>query len=85
MNGNRLVICYLYHVADSNRQGVGRGHTDFSAQLQALREVDYRGPIILEVTAPGPDPFTAIKDADSRTWLETYLRESVAWLRASLQ
>ena len=74
----------LYHVADSNRQGIGRGHTDFRAQLAALAGIGYQGPIILECTAPGPDPFTAIKDAESRTWLETYLRESREWLLANL-
>jgi sugar phosphate isomerase/epimerase len=70
----------LYHAADSNRQGIGRGHTDFGAQLEALAEIGYDGPTILECTAPGPDPFTAIKDADSLDWLETYLRESRQWL-----
>jgi len=73
----------LYHAADSNRQGIGRGHTDFCAQLAALAEIGYSGPIILECTAPGPDPFTAIKDAGSLTWLETYLRESREWLKAN--
>jgi D-psicose/D-tagatose/L-ribulose 3-epimerase len=71
---------WLYHVADSNRQGIGRGHTDFDSQLAALAEIGYAGPIILECTAPGPDPFTAIKDEASLTWLETYLGESRGWL-----
>lgn len=71
----------LYHVADSNRQGIGRGHTDFDAQLTALAEIDYSGPIIVECTPPGPDPFTAIKGDDSLDWLETFLQESRAWLR----
>jgi sugar phosphate isomerase/epimerase len=70
----------LYHVADSNRQGIGRGHTDFGAQLEALAEIGYDGPTILECTAPGPDPFAAIKDEHSLDWLETYLRESRQWL-----
>ena len=71
--GDRL---WLYHAADSNRQGIGRGHTDFGAQLAALVDIDYDGPIILECTAPGPDPFMAIKDETSLVWLETYLQES---------
>jgi len=79
--GDRL---YLYHVADSNRQAVGRGHTDFPAQMQALRDVGFGGPIVIECAAPGPDPFTAIKGPDSLPWLETYLGESVRWLRAEL-
>jgi sugar phosphate isomerase/epimerase len=76
---------WLYHAADSNRQGIGRGHTDFEAQLSVLAEVGYAGPIILECTAPGPDPFTAIKDAHSVTWLETYLQESRSWLLDTME
>lgn len=72
----------LYHAADSNRQAIGRGHTDLWAQLAALDEIGYTGPIIMECTAPGPDPFTAIKDESSIGWLETYLEESRAWLLA---
>ncbi|HSJ55362.1 MAG TPA: sugar phosphate isomerase/epimerase family protein [Anaerolineae bacterium] len=75
--GDRL---WLYHAADSNRQGIGRGHTDFEAQMAALSVIGYRGPIILECTAPGPNPFTPIKDEGSLAWLETYLQESRAWL-----
>jgi sugar phosphate isomerase/epimerase len=71
--GNHL---WLYHAADSNRQGIGRGHTNFGAQLDALADISYEGPIILECTAPGPDPFSAIKDETSLVWLETYLQES---------
>jgi sugar phosphate isomerase/epimerase len=70
----------LYHVADSNRQAIGRGHTDFGAQLAVLDEIGYQGPVIMECTAPGPDPFAAIKDEDSLPWLETYLRESRSYL-----
>jgi D-psicose/D-tagatose/L-ribulose 3-epimerase len=75
--GERL---WLYHVADSNRQGIGRGHTDFAAQSAALADIGYDGPIVLECTAPGPDPFVAIKDERSLQWLELYLRESRQWL-----
>ncbi len=74
---------WLYHVADSNRQAIGRGHIDFDAQIAALSDIGYSGPIILECTAPGPDPFTPIKNKASRTWLETYLQESQSWLRAA--
>lgn len=72
---------WLYHAADSNRQAVGRGHTDFEGQLGALGDIGYQGPIILECTAPGPDPFTPVKGDDYLTWLETYLRESREFLR----
>jgi sugar phosphate isomerase/epimerase len=70
----------LYHAADSNRQALGRGHTDFGAQFDALDEIAYKGPVIMECTPPGPDPFTAIKDEHSLHWLETYLKESRSYL-----
>ncbi len=34
----------------------------------------------MECTAPGPDPFTAIKDERSLYWLETYLTESRSYI-----
>ncbi|MCB0192105.1 MAG: sugar phosphate isomerase/epimerase [Anaerolineae bacterium] len=74
---------WLYHAADSNRQAVGRGHTDFKAHVQALHDIGYDGPIIFECVAPGPNPFTPIKDDKSLTWLETYLAESRDWFRAN--
>lgn len=70
---------WLYHAADSNRRSIGRGHTDFGSQLSALAGAGYTGPIILECTPPGPDPFRSIKGPDSLDWLETYLRESREW------
>ena len=74
--GERL---WLYHIADSNRQAIGRGHIKFGDQLWALESIGYEGPTIVEVTAPGPDPFVPIKDEQSLHWLETYLRESQSW------
>lgn len=73
-------LLWLYHAADSNRQALGRGHTDFAAQLNALRATNYSGPIILECTAPGPNPFTPIKDDRSLDLLERELSESLLWL-----
>jgi D-psicose/D-tagatose/L-ribulose 3-epimerase len=74
--GERL---WLYHAADSNRQGIGRGHIDFPAQLEALEEIGYGGPVILECTSPGLDPF-APDEESPLYWLELYYRESRQWL-----
>ncbi len=52
-----------YHAADSNRRFPGCGHTDFPAQLAALREIGYNGDISAECL-PLPDPDTA-----ARNWL----------------
>jgi D-psicose/D-tagatose/L-ribulose 3-epimerase len=76
--GTRL--CHV-HVADTNRQGLGRGHLDLEKIASALREIQYGGAIVLEVMPPGPDPFRAIKDDRSRGILDDYIRESLACLR----
>lgn len=52
---------FLFHVADSNRRAPGRGHIPFDQVFSALEEIGYSGPLIVECTAPGPDPFTPVK------------------------
>jgi len=79
--GDRL---FLFHVADSNRAGLGRGHTDFHAQFAALRSIGYSGDVIVECTASGPDPFTPVKGEGWRGELELYLKESLDSLRSHL-
>lgn len=76
-NGN----LFLFHTADSNRQAVGRGHTDFRAIASALRAISYRGDVIFECVAAGPDPFTPLKGPDSRAQVELFLAESLAQMK----
>ncbi len=76
--GSRLLHV---HVADTNRQGLGRGHLDLAAVAAALREIRYAGAVVLEVMPPGPDPFCAIKDDRSPGILDGFIRESLAYLR----
>ncbi len=64
------------HVADTNRQGLGRGHLDLRAVAAALRKIRYAGAIVVEVMPSGPDPFRAIKDDRSPGILDGYIRES---------
>lgn len=77
--GERL---FLFHTADSNRQAVGRGHTDFIALMRALRRVDYSGDVIVECTAAGPDPFTPIKGEGWHDEVRRYTVESLRLLKA---
>ncbi len=72
----------LYHAADSNRCGVGQGNTDFAAQINALNEIDYTGPIILEVNAPGPNPFTPHKGEGFQSIVTDQLAQSVQAFRS---
>ncbi|WP_434055573.1 MAG: sugar phosphate isomerase/epimerase family protein [Roseibium sp.] len=71
----------LYHAADSNRCGIGQGHTDFAAQLRALRDIGYGGPVILETNAPGPNPFTPEKSSGFREIVEAQLSASGTEIR----
>ena len=73
----------LFHAADFNREGIGRGHTDFAAIARALDEVAYAGPVIVECTAAGANPFTPVKPGDYQAVLEGYLATSREWLRAA--
>lgn len=48
------------HLVDSNRWAPGYGHINFKEIISALKKVDYRGYVALEVF-PLPDPDTAAK------------------------
>lgn len=72
----------LYHAADSNRCGIGQGHTDFASQVRALDEIGYAGPVIVECNAPGPNPFTPDKGDGFGDVVEAQLAASVTALRA---
>jgi sugar phosphate isomerase/epimerase len=73
----------LWHVqvADTTRRGLGHGHLDLGAVTDALASVDYAGAIVVEIMAPGPDPFRAIKDERSAAILDADIRESLRRLR----
>ena len=76
--GERL---FLFHAADSNRQAVGRGHTDFEGVMRALNEIGYDDTVIIECTASGPDPFTPVKGPGWRDEAASYVAESISLLR----
>lgn len=69
------------HVADSNRQGVGRGHIDFRRLLRALTEIDYTGALALEPLPPLSNPYEAIAGRRTLETAELFARESLTLLR----
>ncbi len=71
----------LFHVADSNRQAIGRGHTDFGGIMHTLHDIGYEGSVVLECTASGPDPFTPAKGPGWREEVWGYVAESIELLR----
>jgi sugar phosphate isomerase/epimerase len=69
------------HVADSNRQGVGRGHVDFGRLLRALVEIGYDGALVLEPLPPLANPYEAMAGRPAMDVAERFARESLALLR----
>ncbi len=69
------------HVADSNRQGVGRGHIDFPRLLRALVEIGYDGALALEPLPPLANPYDAMAGRRSSDVSERYAAESLQLLR----
>ena len=77
--GSRLLHV---QVADTTRRGLGHGHLDLGPVVEALQRIDYGGALVVEIMAPGADPFQAIKDAYSVEILDRDIRESLERLRA---
>jgi sugar phosphate isomerase/epimerase len=69
-------------VADTTRRGLGHGHLDLGPIVDALAGINYGGALVVEIMAPGPDPFRAIKDERSAGILDGDIRESLRRLRA---
>jgi len=62
------------HIADSNRQTPGRGHTDFSAIVRTLKEIDYTGYLTFE-----PVPLRG--EMPSSDLLDLYYAQSIRLMR----
>ena len=68
-----------FQISDSGRGRIGSGEIDFEAQMLALLDVGYSGPLILECSSlPGPSRLKREVDLER---LEADLRVSREWLR----
>src|SRR5206468_8321261 len=63
------------HVAGSTRGGLARGTLDAAPTLAAARRGGFTGPLVLECTAPGPDPFSADKGEAAMNVLDADVAE----------
>lgn len=61
------------HVADSNRQSVGRGHLDFKAIVRALKEIGYNRYLTMEMHLR-PDPFIPLSEEEADLYTEETIR-----------
>ena len=71
----------VVHFADSNRRALGRGHIDFRPVVAGMKAIGFDRTIVLECTAPGPDPFRADKGGTTAQTMATYASESLAKLK----
>ena len=71
----------VVHFADSNRRAIGRGHIDFRPVVSGMKTIGFDKTIVLECTAPGPDPFRADKGATTPQTMAEYAKESLAKLK----
>jgi sugar phosphate isomerase/epimerase len=71
-----------FHVADSNREAVGRGHTDFAAIVQALHQIGYNRSLAMEPLPPVPDPYIAARIKRYLSLRDVYAQESITRLKA---
>lgn len=69
------------HVAGSNRQAPGSGHTDFTELFTALKEINFQGTIALEPVPPGANPGTAIKLSVNLPLRDKYAKDGIAYLK----
>jgi D-psicose/D-tagatose/L-ribulose 3-epimerase len=71
--GGRLLAL---HLADSTRRGLGHGGLDVGPLVARARETGRRVPLVMEPTAPGPNPFCADKGVEAMAMLDVYVADS---------
>ncbi|MED4599130.1 sugar phosphate isomerase/epimerase [Paenibacillus validus] len=71
----------ILHVADSNRQALGRGHINFAPFVSGIQKAAFNGTVVVECCAPGANPFQADKGHPAMEWIYTYATESLAYLK----
>ena len=71
---------HILHVADSNRRSMGRGLIDFKPFISGIKRIKFDGYVVVEATAPGPNPFQANKGANMNK-IYTFAEESLSFLQ----
>jgi sugar phosphate isomerase/epimerase len=71
----------ILHVADSNRQGLGRGHINFEQFVNGIKKADFNGTVVVECSVPGANPFQADKGMPAMESIYPFATESLAYLK----
>lgn len=70
------------HIADSNRESVGRGHIDFRAFVEALNQIGYSGWYTMEFLPPTSNPYLAAEYEADQHLFDVFTKESIERMRA---
>ncbi|MHA1651709.1 MAG: sugar phosphate isomerase/epimerase family protein [Candidatus Helarchaeota archaeon] len=68
------------HVGDSNRQSVGRGHTDFKGIIRSLKEIKFQGYMAMEPLPPTAADVYDLSQLDPSV-LDLYAEECITQLK----
>ncbi|MHA1385884.1 MAG: sugar phosphate isomerase/epimerase family protein [Candidatus Helarchaeota archaeon] len=68
------------HVGDSNRQSVGRGHTDFKGIIRSLKEINFNGYLAMEPLPPTAADVYDLSQLDP-TIFDLYAEECITQLK----
>lgn len=70
----------IFHVSDSNREGIGHGNIDFLEHYEALQRGGFDGPIVFEfVLSNNPANTPPRNDHEMHTLLEHVKQSQQAW------
>jgi D-psicose/D-tagatose/L-ribulose 3-epimerase len=69
------------HVADSNREPPGRGHTDWLGIMLALIDIGFDGAMAMEPVPPDAPPGLAVAFKKNLALRDTYAQECISYLK----
>ena len=72
---------YHFHVGDSNRAAPGMGHIDFLPILQAIKDINYKGFVTMELFPPAFHTDSYVKHHDTSYLYLKYPEFSIQYLK----
>lgn len=72
------------HVADNQRDLPGKGHLDWPAIIQALKDISFSGYFVLEYIPPHADPYFAFRKAVDESVYDEHARYAIEFIRKLL-
>lgn len=70
-----------FHVGDSNRAAPGMGHIDFLPILQAIKDINYKGFVTMELFPPAFHTDSYVKHHDTSYLYLKYPEFSIQYLK----